>query len=342
MKREIAILGAGGLTGRELLRLLQHHPNFQVVFAASDRYAGQLVGDIFTQLAANRKLRFQSQSKEPPSGLPVLLATPNEVSMKRVPSLIERGHTVIDLSGAFRLPDRHNWERAYGQKHTAFELLSEAVFGLPELFRQQIKDARLISNPGCYPTAAIIPLYALGQHRQELGSITIDAYSGVSGAGGRTEESGFFFQQIHENFRAYKVLSHQHEAEIAQYAASGLTGAPNSSLRENLVFTPHLLPIYRGLLATITLRWKEKAAADLQELLANFANCEPFVKFCQSPEEVQLSQVQGSNFLVFGLRSRGAVTVITTALDNLVKGAAGQALQNLNLLYGLPETEGLL
>ena len=244
----------------------------------------------------------------------------------------------MDLSGSFRLHDRARWEQSYGLQHTAFELVERAVFGLPELFRDRIRTASLVSNPGCYATGAILPIALLGDLRTEISSIVVDAKSGVSGAGGRTEDAGFAFGSVYENFRAYKVLRHQHEPEIQEYSETGLNGG----LGFRIVFTPHLLPIFRGILSTIVIHWKSRP--DPERVLSQFKQAtasEPFLRFRETPEDITLSRVQLTNFVDFAVRTEDNVSVIVSAVDNLVKGAAGQAIQNMNLMAGLDETLGL-
>ncbi len=182
----------------------------------------------------------------------------------------------------------------------------------------------------------------MGDDLQRLRSEVIDAKTGVSGAGGRTEDGGFLFHKVYENFRAYKILSHQHQPEIEEYAAAGLPGSEKHTARVPVVFTPHLLPLYRGILSTIVLIWDGPAPADLADRFRERCAAEPFLRFCETPEAVELSRVQNTNYVDLGLRSDGATTVIVSAIDILVKGAAGQAIQNLNLMLGLPETAGLL
>jgi N-acetyl-gamma-glutamyl-phosphate reductase len=215
--------------------------------------------------------------------------------------------------------------------------MKEAVFGMPEIYREKIKNARLIANPGCYPTGSILPLFFLKDFIGDAASITIDAKSGVSGAGGRTEDAGFSFNSVYENFRAYKILKHQHEPEILEYSLG-----KNLSEEIPLVFTPHLLPIFRGILSTIVIHWKKKTPDKLKETLLRAGEKEIFIRTLSEPEEVQLSRVQKTNFIDIGIRSTDRSSVVVSAIDNLMKGAAGQAVQNMNLLCGLKETEGLV
>ncbi|MBL8020412.1 MAG: N-acetyl-gamma-glutamyl-phosphate reductase [Leptospirales bacterium] len=329
----VAVLGAAGFTGKEILRILAAHPSLSLVHITSDKYAGKTLSESFPELPRQpgKELTFQTHDAVVPQGAFVLMATPNEVSMARVPELVQRGHRVVDLSGAFRLHDRARFLEYYKLEHTAFDLMQQAAFGIPELFKEKIQSARLVANPGCFPTGVIIPLSRLAAFQADILGISIDAKSGVSGAGGRTEDGGFSYTSVYENFRAYKILGHQHWPEIVEY------GAPD--LEDRIVFTPHLLPLFRGILSTITVFWKSQAP-DLHAIFNKLDH--PFVRVLPTPEEVQLNRVQHTNYLDIGLRSRGKQTVIVTALDNLVKGAAGQAIQNLNLMAGIQETTGLV
>ncbi len=335
-KQGVAILGAGGLTGRELLTLLARHPHLEPVHITSNQHAGTSLGEVFPTLEGSFDLVFRTHDHPLPPGVPLFLAVPNQTSLELVPSLLQAGHRVVDLSGAYRLHNQEVFEQFYQLKHTSFELMEEAVFGMPELFRSRLPEARLVSNPGCYATASILPLHILGEHRKSLAFLSIDAKSGVSGAGGRTEDAGFSFNSVHENFRAYKILKHQHQPEIEEYGLGEL----GSTLP--LVFTPHLLPLYRGILTTIVLLWKGEAPANLKESLRQALKKEPFLRFREEPEEVEIAKVAGTNYVDVALRSQGNTTVLVSALDNLGKGAAGQAIQNLKLMLGYPETTGLL
>ncbi len=350
----VAVIGAGGFTGHELLSLMRSHPRLRPVHITSNAYDGRRLSEVFPDLdgafagdAAAAGLVFSRHDADLPAGIPVFLAVPNETSLELVPNLLEDGHPVVDLSGSFRLHDNAAFESRYNLKHTpaSADAMQKAVFGIPEIFRDQIRGAQFVSNPGCFPTGAVAPLCFLGDARSELQSVVIDAKSGVSGAGGRTEDGGFVFHKVHENFRAYKILGHQHQPEIEEYAAVGLpaarAGEESGRTRLPVVFTPHLLPLFRGILTTIVLIWKDTAPADLAERLRDRCADEPFVRFRETPEAVELTPVQHTNYLDIGLRSEGNTTVIVTALDNLVKGAAGQAIQNLNLMLGFPENAGL-
>ncbi len=339
-KIDIAILGAAGLTGKELLHIFKTHPHFSPVHITSDRHAGLSIDEVFPDLSiGNSSIVFKKHSDPIPSGIPVLLAVPNETSLSLTPDLLKKGHRVIDLSGVFRLHNRAAFERYYKLEHTSFDLMNDQVFGMPELFRDKIPGANLIANPGCYATGAILPLYMLKDQRKKIASIVIDGKSGVSGAGGRVEDAGFSFQSVYENFRAYKILQHQHTPEMQEYAAWG-----QEPFSFPIIFTPHLLPVYRGILTTTVIHWKEKApeAEDIVSILRDNTKGEPFIRIYDKPEQVELRMVQHTNFIDISARTEGQVTVMVSAIDNLMKGAAGQAVQNLNLMMGLPETTGLI
>ncbi len=334
---DVAIIGAAGLTGRELLLWLGRHPRVRAVHITSDQHAGRPLREVIPQLDGlpSADLVFKQHAEPLPPVQVVFLAVPNENALELVPRLVDAGNKVIDLSGSFRLSDPEVFRKYYGLEHTARHLLERRVFGLPELFRADIRKATLVANPGCYPTGAIVPLFLAGDLRREIDFVSIDAKSGVSGAGGRVEGGGFAFTGVNENFRAYKIQKHQHQPEIEEFAFAG------AGQRPDLVFTPHLLPIYRGILTTITIHWKQAAPADLTDRYRAACAAEPFLRFAREPEDVDLARVQYTNFIDMGLRSVGRTTVLVSALDNLLKGAAGQAIQNMNLMLGLPETAGL-
>ncbi|MBI3395353.1 MAG: N-acetyl-gamma-glutamyl-phosphate reductase [Spirochaetia bacterium] len=333
----VAIIGAGGFTGRELLQILAGHPALEAAHITSNAHAGRSIADVFPDLPHQPDLVFKKHEDAIPDGMPVFLAVPNDSSLTLVPKLSAAGHPVVDLSGSFRLHDKSLFEKYYKLEHTAFDLMQKITFGIPEMFRDGVKSARIVSNPGCFATGAILPLYFLGDLRSRLRGVSIDAKSGVSGAGGRTEDAGFSYNSVYENFRAYKIQSHQHQPEIEEYSWHGLGAAPCP-----LVFTPHLLPVFRGILSTITLFWDGPAPESLLDRFKEISAKETFIRFLEKPEDVELKRVQNTNYVDMGLRSVSSTTVIVSGLDNLVKGAAGQAVQNMNLMLGLPETSGLV
>ncbi len=338
---DVAILGAGGLTGRELLRLLQRHPYLRPVHITSDRYVGFPLEKVFPNLRG-RDLLFQSNSAKTPRGLPVFLGTPNDVSLQKVPELFSDGNILVDLSGTFRLHNKKIWESVYNMEHVAFEYVEKFVYGLSEFLRKNIQKARAVSNPGCYASSAILPLLPILSSKEiveeQILSIDVQSCSGVSGAGARVEGQVFSFSHVHENFRPYKILKHQHEPEIKEYASQCL----NQDILFPLTFTPHLLPIECGILTTIVIHWKSEAPNHLEQALREFSEKEHFIRFYENPEDVELRKVQNTNYLDLAIRSRGEISVLVAALDNLIKGASGQAIQNMNLMLGIPEETGLL
>lgn len=342
--RSVAIVGASGYSGIEATRILAHHPRVELKLLASDRWEGDSVekrlglgGPVgalrYTPAKGCEELARQCDA--------VLLATPAEVSLQLVPMLLRSEARVIDLSGAFRLLKASAYSTFYGFAHPHPELLSGAAYGLPELFRRGIEGARLIANPGCYPTAAALGIGPLlRQGLLDQGSIVIDAASGTTGAGRKSGEE-MSFSEVDEDFRAYKVLQHQHGPEIAQ-------SLERCAGREvPMTFTAHLLPIKRGILATAYARLKPgRDPAEALTALQSFYRSEPFVTVLDSPDQVTLKSVVGTNRCAIGAAwdrtslDPGRLVVIS-AIDNLVKGAAGQAVQNLNLAMGWPEAEGL-
>jgi N-acetyl-gamma-glutamyl-phosphate reductase len=337
--QRVAVIGASGFSGIELLRLVARHPEIELAFATSDRWVGQSVS---TRLGLGLALPGAFVSVD--DGLTklgqtdlVFLATPAEVSLELVPKLRAAGTRVVDLSGAFRLKDLAEYPRVYKFAHTHPALVSEAVYGIPELFRDRVRGQRLVANPGCYPTAAalsVAPLLRAGLIDPE--SVVINAASGVSGAGRKASED-YSFMEISGDFRAYKVLAHQHQPEIAQTLAA-VAGEAVS-----LVFTPHLLPIQRGILSTAVARLKPNVSRSaVSDAFAAAYSNEPLVTVLPTPEGVRIADVANTPHCRLGVATDGAHVVSIAAIDNLLKGAASQAMQNLNLMLGLPELSGLV
>jgi N-acetyl-gamma-glutamyl-phosphate reductase len=263
----------------------------------------------------------------------VVLATEHELSMHLVPDLLAEGYRVVDMSGAFRLKEAAQYPEWYGFEHTAPALLRDAVYGLPEFFPEQIRAARLVANPGCYATAAVLPLIPLYRANalDAACTVVVDGKSGVSGAG-RAPKPETHFCEVNENLSAYGVLKHRHTPEmVAQLPGAGY---------DRFVFTPHLIPITRGILNTVTLRTAERASA--HSILAETYAQTPFVRVLPAGELPNVQRVVRTNLCCIGVATKGANTVIVSVLDNLVKGAAGQAVQNLNLMFGFDMTAGLL
>jgi len=338
-----AIIGGAGLSGLELMRLLSRHPQVEIGTVTSTRYAGRRVPDTFPELKGLAHTFVKNDA--PLNGCEVaFLAIPNQASLEWAPKLLERGLKVIDLSGVFRLPDVTVFQRFYGLEHSAPQALKQAVFGLPEAYREVIRKARLVANPGCYPTGALLGLLPFGDGLAQLAAPpVVDAKSGVSGAGGRVEDDSTNFMDVHDNFRAYKVFSHQHLPEIQHYLEQST--AYRAGKQGAVVFTPHLLPVARGILTSIVLRFKQALdPAAIRRRFAGFAAREPFVTLLPEGESPDLKMVRYRNECVISLHHDASAEtwIVLTAIDNLVKGASGQAVQNLNLMYGWDETSGLV
>jgi N-acetyl-gamma-glutamyl-phosphate reductase len=342
---EVGVVGASGYSGIELCRLLAHHPDVSLQFAASERWEGDTLRartGIGGRVGALRYAAVERALESAADCEVVFLATPTDVSLRLAPALLDAGVRVVDLSGAFRLKSAAAYPLAYGFQHPAPALLAEAVYGLPELDRGGLRQARLVANPGCFPTAAalaVAPLLAKGLLAPE--AVVVDAASGVTGAGRQATEP-YSFSEVDEDMRAYRVLRHQHLPEIAQSLARA-AGRPAA-----FTFTPHLLPVRRGILSTASARLAKGVAPELLRRTLEEAYAEEaFVEVVGTPEEVTLRAVVGTPRARVGVAHAaggfdpGRVIVIS-ALDNLLKGAASQAVQNLNAMLGLAETQGLV
>ncbi|MFQ5503793.1 MAG: N-acetyl-gamma-glutamyl-phosphate reductase [Planctomycetota bacterium] len=324
----IGVLGASGFTGKECLRLLGRHPAAELAFTMSARSSEQRASH---QGALCEPRALPPDLTRVPGTDAVLLCAPPRVAAELTPELLERTRCVIDLSAGHRLRDVSLYESHYGFAHPNPGLLDGAVYGLTEWARESLRGARLVANPGCYATGVLLPMRALlsGGCLDPGSDIVADCKSGVSGAG-KTLEATTHFASVHEDFRAYAVGRHRHEPEIRQELKS-----------ERIFFTPHLLPVFRGILATIHVRPAPGLrAADLRAVLREHYAAEPFVRILEK-ELPCLSEVQHTNVCAIGLADHGDRVVVVSCLDNLVKGAAGQALQNLNAVFGLPEESGL-
>lgn len=334
---KVGIIGGTGYTGVELLRLLVQHPQVQLQVITSRGEAGKRVVDMFPNLRGHVDLAFSEPNNKAFTGCDVIFsATPNGVAMTHARALLETGVKLIDLAADFRLTDAVLWEQWYGMPHACPELLTEAVYGLPEVNRAQIKTARLVANPGCYPTAVqlgFLPLVEKGLVDNQY--LIADAKSGVSGAG-RKAEVHTLFSEASDNFKAYGVSGHRHLPEIVQ----GLNKAAGKPV--GLTFVPHLTPMIRGIHATLYARLKAPDT-DLQKLYQERYADEPFVDVLPPGSHPDTRSVRAANTCRIAVhRPQGGGTVVVLAvIDNLVKGAAGQALQNMNLMFGLPETTGL-
>lgn len=336
---KVGVVGGTGYTGVELLRLLCRHPDVDLVTITSRGEAGMAVSDIFPSLRRRVNLKFVApQDAELEKCDAVFFATPNGIAMKQAAELVAAGVRVIDLAADFRIRDIAEWEKWYGMEHAAPALVAEAVYGLPELNREQIRSARVLANPGCYPTAVqlgFLPLIEAGLI--DRGHLVADVKSGVSGAG-RKAEIHTLLPEAADNFKAYGVAGHRHLPEIRQ-GLSRVAGEP-----VGLTFVPHLTPLIRGIHATLYGRLKPGAGElDLQALYEERYAGEAFVDVMPAGSHPETRSVRASNVCRIAVhRPQGGDTVVVlSVIDNLVKGAAGQAVQNLNIMFGLDEEAGL-
>lgn len=336
----IGIIGARGFAGGELLRLGLQHPEFDITYVTSESQAGLPVTDGFPGLLGTTDLRFSAfnEAEAVAAADGFFFALPDGKAMAEAEPLLAAGKKVVDLSGDFRVRNQADYERWYGRPHVSPHLLQRAAYGMPEL-RSDVREASLVANPGCYPTStllAVAPLFAAGL--AEPNGLVVDAKSGVSGAGGRSAmDPAFSFAALSDNFRAYAVTGHRHMAEMEQE----LTVLAGETV--TMLFTPHLLPLMRGILTTCYVPLRASAtAAHLEARYREFYRDAPFVHVLGSalPE---LRHVAGSNACHVAVRydERTQRAVCIAAIDNLVKGAAGSAIQNMNLICGLAETAGL-
>jgi N-acetyl-gamma-glutamyl-phosphate reductase len=340
MTIKAGIVGGTGYTGVELLRLLVQHPQAELKAITSRKEAGTPVARMCPSLRRRVELAFSEPSARALAGCDVVFfATPNGVAMGEARAVLEGGARIVDLSADFRIQDIAEWERWYKAKHAAPELVREAVYGLPEINRARVREARLVANPGCYPTAVqlgFLPLIEAGV--VDVAHLIADAKSGVSGAGRKTELN-LMFSEASDNFSAYSVMGHRHWPEIRQ----GLAQIAKRDV--GLVFTPHLTPLIRGIHATLYARITKEA--DFQQLFEKRYAGEPFVDVMPAGSHPDTRSVRAANTCRLAVHrppeqaSRSDTLVVLSVIDNLVKGAAGQAVQNMNLMFGLAETTGL-
>ena len=336
---KVAVIGASGYTGVELLRLLAGHPQVVVTCVTSRQQAGQALSEAFPSLAGIFDMTFEAVEPAALAGRAdlVFLAVPHQAAMGMVPQLLAAGCRVVDLSADYRLRDPAVYAEWY-EPHQTPGLLAEAVYGLPELYREQIRRARLVANPGCYPTSAALGLIPLLRHRLiDPGTIIIDSKSGTSGAG-RAAKVDTLYCEVNEGFKAYGLPRHRHTPEIEQ-TLSFVAGQ-----QVTISFTPHLVPANRGILSTCYASLT--SGVSVEELVALYKQTyagEPFVRVLPAGRLPNIGQVRGGNFCDVGLTvdPRTGRVVVVAAIDNLVKGAAGQALQNMNLMLDLDERAGL-
>ncbi|MDD5465488.1 MAG: N-acetyl-gamma-glutamyl-phosphate reductase [Candidatus Omnitrophica bacterium] len=340
----VGIIGATGHTGEVLIELLLGHPNVKITRLYNSGKSGQgacVISDVFPKFKKRLDLVCikpdWAQIKKDCDL--VFLALPHTISMKFAPKLLSLGKRVVDLSADYRIKNPTIYEEFYKISHQDKANLKEAIYGLPELNRAKIKTAKLLANPGCYPTSAILGLAPLlAVNLVDTDSIIIDAKSGVSGAGKKLEKE-YLFSEIQGDFRAYKVNVHQHSPEINQ-TLSKLAGKKIS-----VVFVPHLLPIERGILATIYLKKAPGAklkVGSVVELYKKFYKNEPFIRIKPDGIFPRIKDVVKTNFCDIGVKDFGKTIIVICAIDNLLKGASAQAVQNMNIMYKLPETAGLL
>lgn len=339
----VGIVGGTGYTGVELLRLLLRHPNVRVNVLTSRTENGRRVDDMFPSLRGHTDLQYSdldlAQLKQCDV---VFFATPHGVAMKHAEELLAANTKVIDLAADFRLQDLAQFEQWYGMPHACPEILKDSVYGLSELNREKIKHAQVIGNPGCYPTTVQLGLAPLFKHEQALvkpESIIIDAKSGVSGAG-RKASLGMIYSENSDNFKAYGVAGHRHHPEIVE-ALENISGLKN--VFNHIVFVPHLVPMIRGMLSTIYVDLTDAGdVLDLQALYEQFYANENFVDVMAANSSPETRSVRGSNQLRIALyKPQPKKLVVLSVQDNLVKGAAGQAVQNMNLMFGFAEDAGL-
>ena len=333
---KVGIVGGTGYTGVELLRLLAQHPNVELSAVTSRAEAGVAVSDLFPSLRGRIDLKFSDPTSSSLQDCDlVFFATPNGVAMQQARALLDAGVRVIDLSADFRITDVALWEKWYGMKHACPERIAQAVYGLPEVNRDKIRAAQLIANPGCYPTATqlgFLPLVEAGC--VDTDHLIADAKSGVSGAG-RKAENSLLFCEASDNFKAYGVPGHRHLPEIRQ----GLEAAGNC--RIGLTFVPHLTPMVRGIHTTLYARINRDE--DFQALFERRYANEPFVDVLPPGSHPETRSVRAANVCRIAVHrpQDGDTLVVLSVIDNLVKGAAGQALQNMNLMFGFDECAGL-
>jgi N-acetyl-gamma-glutamyl-phosphate reductase len=333
----VSVAGASGYAGGELVRWLGGHPRVDLVHLTAFREAGRPIADVFPNLRgfATQTLNGTSWQKLASDSDVVFLALPHGAAIEAAPALLEAGTRVVDLGADFRLKEPASYLRWYGAEHGAKDLLGEAVYGLPEANRAAIRAARLVANPGCYPTAVALALLPLVETGLVGGPVVVDAKSGVSGAG-RNPSAGTHFSEVNENVRPYKLGEHRHGPEMEQTLAQAGSAV-------SVYFAPHLIPMTRGILATCYAPLNGELSEErLLSLYRDAYRKEPFVRVLET-ELPQTKATLGSNFCDVAVRvdPERRLAVAVSAIDNLVKGAAGQAIQNMNLMFGFPESEGL-
>ncbi len=336
---KVAIVGASGYTGVELFRFLGNHPNVEVTCVTSRQNAGDDFAAVFPSLLGRTELICDPVDIDIIAEKAdfVFTALPHKTAMEVVPGLLDAGKKVVDLSADYRLHDAAVYEAWY-QEHTSPELLEEAVYGLPELYRKEVMGARLVANPGCYPTSVALALAPLLHHKLvDPSTLIIDSKSGTSGAG-RSAKVGSLYCEVNEGFQAYGVASHRHTPEIEQ-TLSDLAG-----VAVKVSFTPHLLPVNRGILSTCYATLNRGAdSAEVVQLFKEYYDADGFVRVHPDGSLPNVAYIRGSNYCDLGVvcDPRTGRIIVVSVIDNLVKGAAGQAVQNMNLMLGFAEDAGL-
>jgi N-acetyl-gamma-glutamyl-phosphate reductase len=352
MKTSVAIVGASGYSGEELVRILLSHPQAELSAVTSRQHAGKPLGSVFPKFANHPRVAKLKFTEPDPAALAktaqvIFLALPHGVAAEYAVPLLKLGCKVIDLSADFRLRSAAVYQEFYSHDHAAPELLAQAVYGLPEIYREAIRGANLIASPGCYPTSVLLPIIPLLKARLiKPSGIIADCLSGVSGAG-RKAELDYLFVECNESVRPYAVPKHRHLSEIEQElsAAAGET--------VTIQFTPHLVPVNRGILSTLYVAPEKHFGNEQQmkELAGKITGCfdaaygrEPFVRLLEGSALPDTKNVSGTNVIEIAWRldARTGRLIVMSAEDNLVKGASGQAVQSMNLLCGFPETDGLV
>ena len=352
-KIKVSIVGATGYAGKELVKILMNHPKVELVYLTSSTYTGKNIAEIFPEFLnkLDKKLTNLNLDAVSQDSDLVFTALPHTVSMDIVPELLKEGVKVIDLSADYRIKDPVVYKEWYKKEHSKISenLLDEAVYGLPEIYLDKIKDALLVANPGCYPTSIILGIAPLLKFKLvDPEDIIIDSKSGATGAG-RKLSLGLHFSECNENFKAYKVVKHNHIPEVEQELTSIYFGGDDNKQTQQktqiiVCFTPHLLPINKGILSTCYLNLNSsKEEEEILKIYRKFYKNAPFVRIFEPPNLPEIKFVTGTNYcdIGFSIDERvGKIKVIST-IDNLLKGAAGQAVQNMNIMSGFPETEGI-
>ncbi|MDO9566513.1 MAG: N-acetyl-gamma-glutamyl-phosphate reductase [Candidatus Desulfaltia sp.] len=335
----VGIIGATGYAGAELVRILSGHPDVQLTALTSRKYVGMKYDSIYPSMAGVVNLACEEFNEDSFCDKVdiIYIALPHSIPMEIIPGLIRRGKKVIDLSADFRFKDVLMYEEYY-QPHTAKELLKEAVYGLCEIYFDKIKNAALIGNPGCYPTSVLLPLIPLLKGDfLDLNTIIADSKSGVSGAG-RSLSLTTHFCEVNESFKAYKVAQHRHCPEMEEILST------EAKKPVKITFVPHLVPMTRGMLTTTYVNLEKKISdEEIHNCLSSFYAGHPFIRICSENRVPDTLHVRGTNYCDIGFKidEPNNRLIIISAIDNLVKGAAGQAVQNMNIMLGLDETRGL-